>query len=58
VQRELAAVIALKARKSAIEQDEENSDKHVIVTEAGGVPDSQGGTDGQTSSTSQRKQGK
>jgi len=41
VQRELAAVIALKARKSAIEQDEENSDKHVIVTEAGGVPDSQ-----------------
>ncbi|XP_032257846.1 rap guanine nucleotide exchange factor 5 isoform X1 [Phoca vitulina] len=43
VQRELAAVIALKARKSAIEQDEENSDKHVIVTEAGGVPDSQAG---------------
>ncbi|XP_030894403.1 rap guanine nucleotide exchange factor 5 isoform X2 [Leptonychotes weddellii] len=41
VQRELAAVIALKARKSAIEQDEENRDKHVIVTEAGGVPDSQ-----------------
>uniref|UniRef100_A0A452VBJ7 Rap guanine nucleotide exchange factor 5 n=2 Tax=Ursus TaxID=9639 RepID=A0A452VBJ7_URSMA len=27
----------------AIEQDEENSDKHVIVTEAGGVPDSQAG---------------
>ncbi|XP_034524949.1 rap guanine nucleotide exchange factor 5 isoform X1 [Ailuropoda melanoleuca] len=43
VQRELAAVIALKARKSAIEQDEENGDKHVIVTEAGGVPDSQAG---------------
>ncbi|XP_034876609.1 rap guanine nucleotide exchange factor 5 isoform X1 [Mirounga leonina] len=43
VQRELAAVIALKARKSAIEQDEENRDKHVIVTEAGGVPDSQAG---------------
>ncbi|XP_045649010.1 rap guanine nucleotide exchange factor 5 isoform X1 [Ursus americanus] len=43
VQRELAAVIALKARKSAVEQDEENSDKHVIVTEAGGVPDSQAG---------------
>uniref|UniRef100_A0A8I3N4Z5 Rap guanine nucleotide exchange factor 5 n=2 Tax=Canis lupus familiaris TaxID=9615 RepID=A0A8I3N4Z5_CANLF len=41
VQRELAAVIALKARKSAIEQDEENSDKRVIVSEAGGVPDSQ-----------------
>lgn len=34
VQRELAAVIALKARKSAIEQDEENADKHVTVTEA------------------------
>uniref|UniRef100_A0A8C0Q9G0 Rap guanine nucleotide exchange factor 5 n=2 Tax=Canis lupus familiaris TaxID=9615 RepID=A0A8C0Q9G0_CANLF len=43
VQRELAAVIALKARKSAIEQDEENSDKRVIVSEAGGVPDSQAG---------------
>nr|XP_044621997.1 rap guanine nucleotide exchange factor 5 isoform X3 [Equus asinus] len=41
VQRELAAVIALKARKSALEQDEENSDKHVTVTEAEGVPDSQ-----------------
>uniref|UniRef100_A0A8C9DUK4 Rap guanine nucleotide exchange factor 5 n=1 Tax=Prolemur simus TaxID=1328070 RepID=A0A8C9DUK4_PROSS len=43
VQRELAAVIALKARKSAIEQDEENNDKHVTVTEAEGVPDSQAG---------------
>ncbi|XP_045876401.1 rap guanine nucleotide exchange factor 5 isoform X2 [Meles meles] len=43
VQRELAAVIALKARKSAIEQEEENGDKHVIGTEAGGVPDSQAG---------------
>nr|XP_044622018.1 rap guanine nucleotide exchange factor 5 isoform X5 [Equus asinus] len=43
VQRELAAVIALKARKSALEQDEENSDKHVTVTEAEGVPDSQAG---------------
>ncbi|XP_040328388.1 rap guanine nucleotide exchange factor 5 [Herpailurus yagouaroundi] len=43
VQRELAAVIALKARKSAIEQDEDNGDKHVIVSEAEGVPDSQAG---------------
>ncbi|XP_047689933.1 rap guanine nucleotide exchange factor 5 isoform X1 [Prionailurus viverrinus] len=43
VQRELAAVIALKARKSAIEQDEDNGDKHVIVAEAEGVPDSQAG---------------
>ncbi|XP_058382990.1 rap guanine nucleotide exchange factor 5 isoform X2 [Diceros bicornis minor] len=43
VQRELAAVIALKARKSAIDQDEENSDKHVTVTEAESVPDSQAG---------------
>ncbi|XP_023495120.2 rap guanine nucleotide exchange factor 5 isoform X1 [Equus caballus] len=43
VQRELAAVIALKARKSALEQDEENSVKHVTVTEAEGVPDSQAG---------------
>ncbi|XP_073921243.1 rap guanine nucleotide exchange factor 5 isoform X2 [Castor canadensis] len=42
VQRELAAVIALKARKS-VEQDDENSDKHVNVTEAEGVPDSQAG---------------
>ncbi|VFV41134.1 rap guanine nucleotide exchange factor [Lynx pardinus] len=41
VQRELAAVIALKARKSAIEQDEDDGDKHVIVAEAEGVPDSQ-----------------
>uniref|UniRef100_A0A2K5D5Y0 Rap guanine nucleotide exchange factor 5 n=1 Tax=Aotus nancymaae TaxID=37293 RepID=A0A2K5D5Y0_AOTNA len=40
---ELAAVIALKARKSAIEQDEENNDKHVAVTEAESVPDSQAG---------------
>ncbi|XP_029089058.1 rap guanine nucleotide exchange factor 5 isoform X2 [Monodon monoceros] len=43
VQRELAAVIALKARKSAIEQDEENSDKHVTVAEAEGVADPQAG---------------
>ncbi|XP_062955202.1 rap guanine nucleotide exchange factor 5 isoform X1 [Cynocephalus volans] len=43
VQRELAAVIALKARKSALEQDDENSDKHVTVTETDGVPDSQAG---------------
>ncbi|KAF6302041.1 Rap guanine nucleotide exchange factor 5 [Rhinolophus ferrumequinum] len=43
VQRELAAVIALKAKKSAIEQDEENSDKHVTVTDAEGVPASQAG---------------
>uniref|UniRef100_G1T8R9 Rap guanine nucleotide exchange factor 5 n=2 Tax=Oryctolagus cuniculus TaxID=9986 RepID=G1T8R9_RABIT len=41
VQRELAAVIALKARKSAIEQDEENSVKH--VTEAEGSADAQAG---------------
>ncbi|KAF6086709.1 Rap guanine nucleotide exchange factor 5 [Phyllostomus discolor] len=43
VQRELAAVIALRAKKSAIEQDEENSDKHVAATEADGVPGSQAG---------------
>ncbi|XP_047550525.1 rap guanine nucleotide exchange factor 5 isoform X1 [Lutra lutra] len=43
VQRELAAVIALKARKSAIEQEEENGDKHMIGAEARGVPDSQAG---------------
>ncbi|XP_051033785.1 rap guanine nucleotide exchange factor 5 [Phodopus roborovskii] len=43
VQRELAAVIALKARKSAIEQDEENTDKHITVTEANDVPDPQAG---------------
>ncbi|KAM6152073.1 rap guanine nucleotide exchange factor 5 isoform 2-T2 [Erethizon dorsatum] len=43
VQRELAAVIALKARKSALEQDDEDNDKHVPVTEAEGVPDSQAG---------------
>ncbi|XP_078198698.1 rap guanine nucleotide exchange factor 5 isoform X4 [Callithrix jacchus] len=43
VQRELAAVIALKARKSAIEQDEENNDKHIAVTETESVPDSQAG---------------
>uniref|UniRef100_A0A8C5KB73 Rap guanine nucleotide exchange factor (GEF) 5 n=1 Tax=Jaculus jaculus TaxID=51337 RepID=A0A8C5KB73_JACJA len=43
VQRELAAVIALKARKSALEQEEESSDKHVAGTEAEGVPNSQAG---------------
>ncbi|XP_037364866.1 rap guanine nucleotide exchange factor 5 isoform X1 [Talpa occidentalis] len=43
MQRELAAVIALKARKSALEQNEENSDKHGPVTEAESVPDSQAG---------------
>ncbi|XP_032615492.1 rap guanine nucleotide exchange factor 5 isoform X1 [Hylobates moloch] len=43
MQRELAAVIALKARKSAIEQGEENNDKRVPVTEAESVPDSQAG---------------
>nr|XP_003469873.2 rap guanine nucleotide exchange factor 5 [Cavia porcellus] len=43
VQRELAAVIALKARKSALEQNDEDNDKHVPVTEAEGVPDSQAG---------------
>ncbi|XP_036183815.1 rap guanine nucleotide exchange factor 5 isoform X2 [Myotis myotis] len=43
VQRELAAVIALKAKKSAIEQDEESSDKHVPAAEADGVPDPQAG---------------
>ncbi|KAM5302830.1 rap guanine nucleotide exchange factor 5 [Glossophaga mutica] len=43
VQRELAAVIALRAKKSAIEQDEENSDKLVTATEVDGVPDSQAG---------------
>uniref|UniRef100_I3MFF6 Rap guanine nucleotide exchange factor 5 n=1 Tax=Ictidomys tridecemlineatus TaxID=43179 RepID=I3MFF6_ICTTR len=43
VQRELAAVIALKARKSAVEQDEEDSDKRVTVTEAEGAPDPQAG---------------
>ncbi|KAM9650592.1 rap guanine nucleotide exchange factor 5 [Trichechus inunguis] len=43
MQRELAAVIALKARKSAIEQDEENSDKHIAVPEAEDGPESQAG---------------
>ncbi|XP_054582548.1 rap guanine nucleotide exchange factor 5 [Eptesicus fuscus] len=43
VQRELAAVIALKAKKSAIEQDEESRDKHVPAAEADGVPDPQAG---------------
>ncbi|KAM5271910.1 rap guanine nucleotide exchange factor 5 isoform 2-T2 [Ctenodactylus gundi] len=43
VQRELAAVIALKARKSALEQDDENDDKHEAITETEGVPDSQAG---------------
>ncbi|XP_047607841.1 rap guanine nucleotide exchange factor 5 isoform X2 [Phacochoerus africanus] len=43
VQRELAAVIALKAKKSAIEQDEDNSDKHETVTEADCIPDPQAG---------------
>uniref|UniRef100_A0A8C6HFM2 Rap guanine nucleotide exchange factor 5 n=1 Tax=Mus spicilegus TaxID=10103 RepID=A0A8C6HFM2_MUSSI len=43
VQRELAAVIALKARESAIEQDDENADKHVTVTEANNGPDPQAG---------------
>uniref|UniRef100_A0A4X1T7M0 Rap guanine nucleotide exchange factor 5 n=1 Tax=Sus scrofa TaxID=9823 RepID=A0A4X1T7M0_PIG len=41
VQRELAAVIALKAKKSAIEQDEDNSDKRETVTEADCIPDPQ-----------------
>ncbi|XP_072820966.1 rap guanine nucleotide exchange factor 5 isoform X2 [Vicugna pacos] len=43
VQRELAAVIALKARKSAVERDEDNNGKHVTVTEAEGVPGPQAG---------------
>ncbi|XP_008839678.1 rap guanine nucleotide exchange factor 5 isoform X2 [Nannospalax galili] len=43
VQRELAAVIALKARKSAIEHDDENSDKNITVTEADDSPDPQAG---------------
>lgn len=43
VQRELAAVIALKAKKSAIEQDEDNSDKRETVTEADCIPDPQAG---------------
>ncbi|GAB1297874.1 Rap guanine nucleotide exchange factor 5 [Apodemus speciosus] len=43
VQRELAAVIALKARKSALEQDDENADKHETLTEANDGPDSQAG---------------
>ncbi|XP_074223460.1 rap guanine nucleotide exchange factor 5 isoform X2 [Camelus bactrianus] len=43
VQRELAAVIALKARKSAVERDEDNNDKHITVTESEGVPDPQAG---------------
>ncbi|XP_032339755.1 rap guanine nucleotide exchange factor 5 isoform X3 [Camelus ferus] len=42
VQRELAAVIALKARKS-VERNEDNNDKHVTVTESEGVPDPQAG---------------
>ncbi|XP_075413446.1 rap guanine nucleotide exchange factor 5-like [Tenrec ecaudatus] len=43
VQRELAAVIALKARKSALEQDEEGGDKHTAGTDAEGAPESQAG---------------
>ncbi|XP_052040791.1 rap guanine nucleotide exchange factor 5 [Apodemus sylvaticus] len=43
VQRELAAVIALKARKSALEQDDENADKHETLTEANDGPDPQAG---------------
>ncbi|XP_054980136.1 rap guanine nucleotide exchange factor 5 [Sorex araneus] len=43
MQRELAAVIALKARKSALEQDEENSEKHVPGTEGENVLDSRAG---------------
>nr|KAF6338432.1 Rap guanine nucleotide exchange factor 5 [Pipistrellus kuhlii] len=43
VQRELAAVIALKAKKSAIEQDEESSDKHIPTAEADSDPDPQAG---------------
>ncbi|XP_006832285.1 PREDICTED: rap guanine nucleotide exchange factor 5 [Chrysochloris asiatica] len=43
MQRELAAVIALKARKSAVEQDEETGDQHVALIEAEGVPESQAG---------------
>ncbi|KAF3819191.1 hypothetical protein GH733_013341 [Mirounga leonina] len=35
--------ILIAYRPKPIEQDEENRDKHVIVTEAGGVPDSQAG---------------
>ncbi|XP_048195667.1 rap guanine nucleotide exchange factor 5 isoform X2 [Perognathus longimembris pacificus] len=42
VQRELAAVIALKARKS-VEQDEESSGRDVAVAKAESVPDSQAG---------------
>ncbi|XP_021498288.2 rap guanine nucleotide exchange factor 5 isoform X1 [Meriones unguiculatus] len=42
VQRELAAVIALKARKS-VEQEDESADKHMTVTEANGGPDPQAG---------------
>ncbi|XP_004582508.3 rap guanine nucleotide exchange factor 5 isoform X2 [Ochotona princeps] len=42
VQRELAAVIALKARKS-VEQDEESSVKHVNITKAEDIADSQAG---------------
>ncbi|KAM4874204.1 rap guanine nucleotide exchange factor 5 isoform 1-T1 [Thomomys bottae] len=43
VQRELAAVIALKARKSAVEQDEESSGRDIAVIETESVPDSQAG---------------
>ncbi|KAM4874205.1 rap guanine nucleotide exchange factor 5 isoform 2-T2 [Thomomys bottae] len=42
VQRELAAVIALKARKS-VEQDEESSGRDIAVIETESVPDSQAG---------------
>uniref|UniRef100_A0A8D2DF66 Rap guanine nucleotide exchange factor 5 n=1 Tax=Sciurus vulgaris TaxID=55149 RepID=A0A8D2DF66_SCIVU len=43
VQRELAAVIALKARKSAVEQDDEDGDKRVAETEAEGTLNPQAG---------------
>lgn len=43
MQRELAAVIALKARKAALEQDEESGEKLVPGPEAEGVLDARAG---------------
>ncbi|XP_041494718.1 rap guanine nucleotide exchange factor 5 isoform X2 [Microtus oregoni] len=43
VQRELATVIAMKARKSAVEEDDGSTAKHVTVTEANDAPDPQAG---------------
>ncbi|XP_074051303.1 rap guanine nucleotide exchange factor 5-like [Macrotis lagotis] len=43
VQRELAAVIAFKARKAALDRDEESEDTQTSVSEDDGLSDSQAG---------------